>query len=358
MASFRTYKKRDGLFSITAIIRKKGMTLTETFTGTKAAAMAEAKAWAAITEQDIYHQKKRSPLAARQRLADVFDAYFDHVILTGRKKPATIEYERHSRKQVERVLGAGTYLTDITTANIAAFRDQRIREGLGASKIRSEIALISCLFKFASQEKGYNIENPVAPGKMWRPPAPREKMVFLSEQEIRVFLAACRMSRSKRLAAYVTVLLNTGMRPGEAATLKVGSIQGKSIYLAQTKNDTSRRIPLTDSAWREIELLIAGRHEDEYIFAKGKDLPAIVRLRPASMFRTAFDQAKRAAGLDHITRHSLRHTAATHMLAAGVDIRTIAAVLGHKTLQMVLRYTHPDEAALKRAVDTLDGLAG
>lgn len=357
MASFRTYKKRDGLFSITAIIRKKGMTLTETFTGTKAAAMAEAKAWAAITEQDIYHQKKRSPLAARQRLADVFDAYFNHLALTGRKKPATIVYEKFSRVQIERLVGANTYLTDISTATITAFRDQRIREGVGASKIRSEIALISCLFKYAAQEKGLNVENPAGPGKMWRPPAPKEKTDFLTEQDIKVLMAACRMSRVRKLAAYVAVMLNTGMRPGEAATLRVSDIdqERKSIWLDETKNDMSRLVPLTASAWSEIAPLLVNRHPDDYVFHRGRELSEAMQLKPASMFRGPFATAAKAAGLT-ITPHGLRHTAATHMMEAGVHIRTIAAVLGHKTLQMAMKYTHPDEAVLRKAVDTLDKL--
>jgi integrase len=359
MATYRTYKKKSGMVSVTATIRKSTGSFTETFTSaTKTKAMSEAKAWAAEFENDIYLQKKKSHLAARQRLSDFFESYFDHILLTNRKKPSTIELERQSRKQLERLIGSGTYLTDISTATIAAYRDQRIREGIGASKIRSEIALISCLFKYAMQEKGFAIENPVASGKMWRPPAPGGRIDFLSEQDIRVFMAACRMSRAKKLAAYVTVLLNTGMRPGEAATLKVGDVDRdrRSIWLDKTKNNTSRCVPLTETAWAEILPLIDGRHDDEYIFHKGKDLPEMWKLKPASMFREPFDQARKAAGLEHITRHSLRHTAATHMLAAGVDIRTLAAVLGHKTLQMVLRYTHPDEAALRKAVDTLDGL--
>lgn len=362
MATFRTYKKRDGSISVTAVVRKNGYaTMAETFTaGTKTKAMTEAKAWAAITEGDLYLLKKKSPMAARHRLSEFFDEYFSHIQLTSRKKPTTVANELQSRKQIERLIGPDTHLTDISTATITAFRDQRLQEGIGASKIRSEIALISCLFKFAMQERGYNIENPVAPGRMWRPPAPRGKIDFLSEREIEVFMAACRMSRNKKLAAYVTVLLNTGMRPGEAATLKVGDVDQarRSIWLEETKNNAPRLVPLTDSAWREISPLIDGRHQDELVFHKGKELPEMWKLKPASMFRESFDQAKKAAKLDRITRHGLRHTAATHMLAAGVDIRTIAAVLGHKTLQMVLRYTHPDDQQLRKAVNTLDRLVG
>lgn len=362
MATYRVYKRRDGMVSVTAVIRKAGYpSAAETFTSsTKTAAMADAKAWAAQNETAIYLERKKDRQAARHAIGAFFDAYFAHVELTARKRPTTIELDRQSRKQIERILGPDTNLTDITTASLAAYRDQRIRDGIGASKIRSELSLVSCLFKFAAQERGYNIENPAGPGKMWRPSAPKGRTDFLTETEIKVFMAACRMSRNKHLAAYVTVLLNTGMRPGEAALLKVGQVDQvrRSIWLDRTKNDTSRLVPLTASAWAEISSLIEGKGEDAYVFHKAKNLPEMWVKKPASMFRDAFDQAKKAAGLDRINRHGLRHTAATHMLKQGVHIRTIAAVLGHKTLQMVMKYTHPDEDELRKAVDTLDGLVG
>ena len=358
MASFRVYKKKIG-YSVTAVVRKKGIpTITETFTAeTKAKAMKEAEAWAGDIERDAYLVQKKNPEAAKQRLSDFFDKYFEHVGLTNRKKKTTIAYERWSRTQIERIIGADTYLTDITTAMVAAYRDKRITEGIGASKIRSEMALISCLFKFAIQERGYNIKNPVGSGKIWRPAAPRGKIDFLTEEEIKRLLDECRKTKNKKLAAYVSVLINTGMRPGEAALLKVRDVdqERKSISLEETKNNESRLIPLTETACREIMPLVANRRPDEYVFYSGEITPYLIS-KPASMFKEAFDSAKRRAGLDRITRHGMRHTAATHMLKNNIPLRVIAEVLGHKTLQMVMRYTHPDEEELRKAVNTLDGL--
>ncbi len=342
MATYRVYKKSDGRISVTATIRKTGRaTISETFTAaTKFKAMAEAKAWAAKTEEDIYLYKKNNPSAAKQRLDDFFTAYFENMYLTGRKKESTLHNEEFSRNQILRLLGPWTHLSDITTATIANYRDERIREKVGASKIRSEIALVSCLFKFAIQEKGLNVENPVSSGKMWRPPAPKGKIDFLTEDEIKRFLVECRKSTNKKLAAYVAVLINTGMRPGEVAKLRVKDIdQGRHfIWLDETKNNTSRLVPLTDTAFREIIPHIAGRDPEEYVFHRGKELPDIYQRRPAQMFKESFDGAKRRAGLDRITRHGMRHTAATHMLKSKIPLRVIAEVLGHKTLQMAMRY--------------------
>jgi integrase len=359
MATYRNRKKKDGSISVTAVIRKNGHSITETFNEkTKTKAMQAAMLWVAETEDQIYRHKKNSPDAAKIRLADFFTAYFEHLDLTGRKRYSTVRNERFSATQILRLLKPTTYLCDITTPTIAAFRDERLREGVGASKIRSEIALISCLFKFAIQEKGFNLENPVGPGKMWRPPAPRGKIDSLTEEEIRRFLDECRLSRNNRLAAYVAVLLNTGMRPGEAAQLRVKDIDmvRRSIHLEETKNGTSRDIPLTKTAFLQISPLVTGRDLQEFVFYSGKVLPKVLSDRPAQMFRESFDKAAARAGVDRITRHGMRHTAATHMLKNKIPLRTIAEVLGHKTLQMAMKYTHPDEDELRAAVDTLDGL--
>ena len=75
------------------------------------------------------------------------------------------------------------------------------------------------------------------------------------------------------------------MRPGEVAKLRVKDIdQGRHfIWLDETKNNTSRLVPLTDTAFREIIPHIAGRDPEEYVFHRGKELPDIYQRRPAQM---------------------------------------------------------------------------
>ena len=361
MATYRTYKKKDGTVSVTAIIRKKGLeVLTETFTETKSgAAKSEAQAWASDIERRIRFKKHKDPRTAKVSIGYCFDEYFKMLQITGRKKAKTVQGEKWSRNQIEKYFGEEAYVSDVTTAKMAKYRDMRLRSGVGASKIRSEIALISSLFKFLIQERELPVENPVASGKLWRPKAPKGKIDFLSEQEIKSMMSACRKSKNKKLACYVSVLINTGMRPGEAATLLVRDIdiKKKSVLLVESKNGESRLIPLTAAAFREIAPFIIGRKSNEYIFHKGTELPINYQKRPASMFREAFDAAKKKAGVERITRHGLRHTAASHMLKSGISLRVIAEVLGHRTLQMAMRYTHPDEAVLREAVETLGDLA-
>lgn len=360
MASFRKYQRKDGMATVTVTVRKVGHdTMVQTFVGEKPKeAMLAAKAWAADIEARIQFKKVGDVRAARVKLGDAFEIYFEHLEQTKRKEATTVNTEKQSRDQILRLLGSNIYLSDINSPKVANYRDKRIGEGIGASKIRNELCVISNLFKFAIQEKGLPLENPCGPGKVWRPSPPQGRTRFLTEHQIELLLAQCRKSKNKKLAAYVQVMLQTGMRPGEAVNLKVGMINEKdrSVILLVTKNKQPRKIQLTETAFSEIQKCAMGKDLDDYVFYDGKELPEYFIKKPASLFRTTYDYARKKAGLDWVTRHDLRHTAATHMLKNKVDLRVIAEVLGHKTLQMAMKYTHPDDDLMRDAWNTLEGL--
>ena len=73
--------------------------------------------------------------------------------------------------------------------------------------------------------------------------------------------------------------------------------------------------------------------------------------------RKAFVRAVIAAGLDpkQVVRHTLRHTAITHLVQAGVDLPTVKRISGHKTMAMVERYAHQSGAHIADAMEKLDG---
>jgi len=83
---------------------------------------------------------------------------------------------------------------------------------------------------------------------------------------------------------------------------------------------------------------------------------ARVRNVPCLHFKSSFETVRTKAGLADVHLHDLRRTAASHLLMAGVDIRTLAEILGHKTLQMVHRYTHLLNDHKLKAVDRINSL--
>jgi integrase len=75
---------------------------------------------------------------------------------------------------------------------------------------------------------------------------------------------------------------------------------------------------------------------------------------PCRNFRTAFERAVHKADIADFTFHDLRHTFASRLVMAGVDLPTVQALLGHKTIAMILRYTHLSSDHKQRAVEKLE----
>ena len=178
--------------------------------------------------------------------------------------------------------------------------------------------------------------NPVA--SIRKPKMPDGRLRFLSKDEARHFLDVCKKSKNPTLYSYVQLLLHTGMRPSECAGLiwKQVDIDGRIIDLTITKTKP-RRVPLTI---RAVEIL-ADLMPEECDKLRPVFLPTNcstrVQRRPNLYFRRSFSNAQKKAGIEDFTMHDLRHTAASYLLMAGVDLRTLADILGHSTMQMVQR---------------------
>lgn len=115
------------------------------------------------------------------------------------------------------------------------------------------------------------------------------------------------------------------------------------IYVTNTKNGKDRTIPMNDQT-RSVLLSLRNTSGDaDKVFTA---LPII------SM---AFPKACRKAGIEDFHFHDLRHTFATRLADSGVDVVTIAALLGHSTIQMATRYTHPTDERNRRAIQALSG---
>ncbi len=87
-----------------------------------------------------------------------------------------------------------------------------------------------------------------------------------------------------------------------------------------------------------------------------ENISSTVQRRPNLFFRRAFDNAVKKAEIKDFHMHDLRHTAASYLLMSGSDLRTLADILGHSTMQMVQRYTHLLDDHKLKAVDRINGL--
>lgn len=140
--------------------------------------------------------------------------------------------------------------------------------------------------------------------------------------------------------------LHTGMRLGEQYGLRWEDVdfERRLVAIPRSKNGAMRYLPLNATALHAL-VKLHGRNAESGFVCGGVKLP-----------RKWFDPSVMAAGLDDFTWHCLRHTFASRLVMAGVDIRTVAELLGHKTLAMTMRYAHlaPDHqlAAVERLETT------
>jgi site-specific recombinase XerD len=129
--------------------------------------------------------------------------------------------------------------------------------------------------------------------------------------------------------------LNTGLRQGEQYSLIWDNIdlERRILTVTKSKNGERRHIPLNDAALAA--LMSAKRYSN--------DGPAVFWNRYGERLRTPrqwFEEALEDAKISNFRWHDLRHTFASRLVMAGVDLRTVQQLMGHKTIGMTVRYAH------------------
>jgi integrase len=169
-----------------------------------------------------------------------------------------------------------------------------------------------------------------------------------------------------RFRPLVLTLAYTGIRFGEATSLRVGNLDmaarrlsitrsatgvaGAGVVESDTKNHTTRVVPIPGILAEQLGNLLDGRAPDALVFPSHKG-----GFLTSTEFRWVFDQAAKAAGLNGVVPHSLRHTAASLAIRVGANIKVVQRMLGHKTATMTLDlYGHLYDGDLGPVADGMD----
>jgi len=204
--------------------------------------------------------------------------------------------------------------------------------------------------------------NPFDKGKSLHLKENNQRLRFLSQEEIDRLLPECH----KYLRRVVECAINTGMRRGEILGLKWSDIRNGQIYLqaSVTKTKEARQVPVNDdlaTLFKEIRKEQQLRSEYIFTYRKNEEKgPETTRLttvgKPVESMKTAFNAALRRAGIEDFRFHDLRHTFASHFIMRGGTLKELQEILGHKTIQMTMRYAHLSQEHKKKAVNLLNGL--
>jgi site-specific recombinase XerD len=166
---------------------------------------------------------------------------------------------------------------------------------------------------------------------------------FLSPEEEACLRAAIEAKCPEHLPE-LTLSLNTGLRLSEQYRLRRENVSFscRSLTIPRSKNGAARHVPLNQAALGALEALRQRNAGSEFVCG-GATEP-----------RRWFEPAVRDAGLSGFSWHCLRHTFASRLVMAGVDIRTVQELLGHKTIAMTVRYSHLAPKHTLAAVERLD----
>lgn len=175
--------------------------------------------------------------------------------------------------------------------------------------------------------------------KVTKPKEPRGRVRFLSDEERKRLLEACKASPSPFLYTAVVVSLSCGLRRSELMNLSWHDLDLEKgrITLEETKNGERRSIPLTGLALQLLRDLKNNRHIATHLLFPGKN-----PLKPIDL-RGAWENALQVSQIKNFVWHDLRHSTASYMAMNGATLLDISELLNHKTLSMVKRYSHLSE---------------
>lgn len=341
------------------MIRKTGWpTVAKTFRTKR-----DAEDWSRRTEDEIVRGVyiQRAP-ADRMTVADALKRYLAEVTPT--KRPGSRSSDHGRSKILLKHLGKYS-LAALTPEIIAQFRDRRLggedrKDDAGKAvprandTVRLDLALLGHLFTVAIKEWGIALpSNPVLNIRKPTPGPGRNRR--LSAHEERRLLAAVDKHSNPMLGWIVRIALETGMRSSEILTLRRMQVDLKRriVRLLETKNTTPRTVPLSRKAadlFREALNQPTRPIDTELIFfgEPGRD----GKRRPYQ-FNPVWMKIKRDLGFADVRFHDLRHEAVSRFVEAGFSDQEVAAISGHKSMQMLKRYTHLRAEDLVGRLDTM-----
>jgi site-specific recombinase XerD len=175
-------------------------------------------------------------------------------------------------------------------------------------------------------------------------PRGKKLPVVLTQEEVRKTLNLIRILRHK---ACLALIYTCGLRLHEATSISPADVDSKRmvIHIKDGKGRKDRIVPLPQSTLYILRLHYKTHRNKHFIFpAPGrggyKENVSTIPL-PDSSVQTVLKKALRDARIvKNVSIHNLRHSYATHLLEAGIDIRVIQKYLGHKSISSTMIYTH------------------
>ncbi|MFI5342775.1 MAG: integrase [Chlamydiales bacterium] len=334
MASiYKRYSKDGKSFTWRAVVRVDGYpSVSKSFERKQ-----EAEDWGAGTERSIKQGQFKHNLHKNQ--------YSFTELMTRLYGDGSLEHHRSfdkTRSQYEywsNRLG-GYALVHITPELISKERqvlmESRTIKGQKRTPgtINRYMAVLSGIFNYGVKRLRWLSENPCLNLLKLKDTTVRDRVV--QRDEIAKIIDACQKSKSSYLYCIVLIAITTGARQGEILNLEWTDInwENKQAYFRETKNGRPRSIALVDPVIDELKKIHSNSMSNKpLVFASRTAFGKID-------IKKGWREALKRAGISGLTFHGLRHSFSTMAAEQGASNLELASAMGHRTLQMLMRYTH------------------
>lgn len=323
-----------------------GKQKARTFVSEKAAVDYEAE-----VRTDMRRGAYLDPQAGQMKVAPWSEKW---IAAQGHLKPSTRTRYRGLLKVQILPKWGGCSLHDVDFLEVQGWVSELTSSGLSGSTVRQAHRVFSLLMETAVRSKRLS-SNPAIGVKL--PRAGKPDKTFLTHEQVTALADAAGEWRT-----VILVLAFCGLRWGELAALRVGRVDtmrrrinvaesvtepdGKLIW-GDPKNHQRRSVPIPRFLVDELDVLKAGKGPKDLMFTGARGGV----LRNGNFRRDVFNVAAVKAGLDGLTPHELRHTAASLAISSGANVKAVQRMLGHASAAMTL------DVYAGLFDDDLDGLA-
>jgi len=237
-------------------------------------------------------------------------------------------------------------LDHITPKRIVAYKNRRYVDGVKPATINRELATLKKAFNLARREWEWCTDNPVCRVSMEKENNTRDRWLNVEEEQ-RLLATATPWLRELMVFA-----IYTGMRMGEILELTWAGVDlfRRTVTVFRSKNGERRTIPINTTVLDLVKRKYAARPKTTDLVFHSESCTALDGSNIRRALTTALDSAK----IHNLHFHDLRHTFATRMVQAGIDLYKVQRLLGHKSPIMTQRYPHHYPESLREGVDALE----
>ena len=333
--------ERSGKFRVSIMVAGKRRTATCT-------TLEEAEATAAQLKSGLFDVTATEKQV--WNLETAWENYVDYRVASSPNSTANAKKFSWYGKLIFNFFGPQIKLDEITVANQADFFDELTVKRAYSASVVNYLGTLLHQMQLHAHKRG---RKRIPPTRMQGRKLTKGRVRFVSDLEEAKMLDWYERTDREEFGNMVKFFIDTGFRKAEAFRLRFNDLDFKTgrITVWETKTNTPRTVKMTARVRAILESL--ERQSNEH------DAKVFRRVSEKKFYRVWWEM-REAIGLDgdkQFVIHCLRHTCATRLCGAGVDIRTVMAWLGHKSIEQTQRYAHFIPSKMDDAAEALDTLA-